>query len=167
MRVDKPAVAEACGAPDRAVVVGREPDRRVGLLDRPAGHRDVVELADIVLEADIVLGPQALDDLQTLLEAAHALAARHAKRVELDIAIPEPDAEDEIAAPDRIERGNVLGDFDRIVQRRQQHPGNAGHLSRLGGEARQEWHQLDLAHPFAQVVLAGRHRVPSASTARS
>ena len=102
-----------------------------------------------------------------MLEAAHALAARHAERVELDIAIAEADAKDEIAAPDRIERGNVLGDFDWIVQRRQQHPGNAGHLSRLGGEARQEWHQLDLAHPFAQVVLAGRHRVPSASTARS
>lgn len=162
MRVDEPTVAEACRAPDRTVVVGREPDRRVGLLDGPAGHCDVAELADVVLEADGILGPQAFDDFQTLLEAAHALATRHAERIELDIAIAEPDTEDKIAAPDRIERGDVLSDFDRIVQGCQQHPGDAGHLARLGGEASQERNQLDLPHPIAEVMLAGRHRVPPA-----
>jgi hypothetical protein len=88
------------------------------LLDRPAGHRDIGQFADVVLEADAVLGPQTFDDFETLLEAADALAARHAKGVELDIAIAEPDAEDEIAPPDRVERGDVLSDFDRIVQGR-------------------------------------------------
>ncbi len=134
----------------------------MGLLDRPAGHRDIVELADIILEGDIVLGPQPLDGFQTLLEAAHTLAARHPKRVELDIAIAEPDAEDEIAAPDRIERGNVLGDFDRVVQGRQQHPGDASHLAGLGGEPRQERDQLNLAHPFAEVMLPGGDGIPAA-----
>ena len=55
----------------------------------------------------------------------------------------------------------MLGDFDRIVQGRQQHACNPGHLAGFGGEPRQERHQLDLAHPFAEVMLAGRHRVPA------
>ncbi len=162
MRVDEPTVAEACGAPHRSVVVGREPDRRVGLLDGPAGHRDVGQLADFILEADPVLGPQTFDDFETLLEAADALPERHPEGVELDVAVAEPDAENEIAAPDRIERGNVLGDFDRIVQGRQQHPGNARHLPRLGGKPRQERHQLDLSHAFAQIMLAGGNGIPAA-----
>jgi hypothetical protein len=48
------------------------------------------------------------------------------------------------------------------VQRSQQHAGNAGHIPRLGRQTRQERHQLDLAHPFAQVVLTCRDGVPAA-----
>src|SRR6202008_1273244 len=100
VRIDKPAVAEACGALHCAVVVRGEPDRRMGSLDRPAGHCHVGQFADVVLEIDIVLGPQPLDDFEALLETAHALAARHAKGIELDIAVAETHAEYEITAPD-------------------------------------------------------------------
>src|SRR6516165_12787300 len=79
VRVDEPAVAEVRSTAHRAIVVGGEPDRRVGLLNRAAGHRDVGQLADFVLAADMVLGPQPLDDFETLLEATHAPATRHAK----------------------------------------------------------------------------------------
>jgi hypothetical protein len=136
VRVYKPTVAETGRAADRSIVIGGKPDRRVGMLDRPARHRDVGQFADVVFKADIVFGPQPLDDIQTLFETAHALAARHAEGVELDIAIAQPDTKDEIAAPDRVERGNAFGDLDRVVQRRQQHTGDTGHLPRLGGEPR-------------------------------
>src|SRR5438270_81392 len=162
MRVDKPAVAEARGALYCAVVVGGEPDRRIWLLDRSAGHCHIGQFADVVLEADIVLGPQPLDHFEALLETAHALTERHAKGIELDIAVAETHAKDKIPAPDRVERGDVLGDFDRVVQRSQQHAGNAGHLPGFGRQARQKRHQLDLAHPFAQIVLACRNGVPAA-----
>src|SRR5262249_49817834 len=109
MRVDEPAVAEARRSTHRPVGVGGRPDRRMRLLDRPAGHRDIGQLADVVLKADIVFGPQPLDGFETLLKAAHALAARHAKGIELDIAVAETDAKDKIAAPDRVERGDMLG----------------------------------------------------------
>ena len=120
------------------------------------------KLADVVFKADAVLGPQPLDDFETLLEAAHALAARHAERIELDLAIAEADAKYEIAAPDRVERGDAFGDLDRVVQGRQQHPGDAGHLARLGREPRQKRDQLQLAHALAQVMLAGGDGVPAA-----
>ncbi len=77
------------------------------------------------------------------------MAARHAKGVEFDIAVAETHPKDKVAAPDRVQRGNVFGDLDRVVQRSQQHAGNAGHIPRLGRQTRQERHQLDLAHPFA------------------
>jgi hypothetical protein len=160
MRVDEPAVAETRRPTHRPVVVGGEPDRRMRLLDRPAGHRDIGKFADVALAADIVLGPQALDELEALLEAVHASAARHPKGVELDIAIAEPDAEDEVAAPDRVERGDALGDLDRVVQGRQQDACDAGHLAGFGGEPRQKRHQLNLSYPLAEVMLAGGHRVP-------
>src|SRR5262249_9958115 len=86
MRVDKPAVAEPRGTQYCAVVIGGEPDRWVRLLDRPARHCDIGQLADVVLEADLVLGPQTFDDFEALLEPAHPLPAGHAKGIELDIA---------------------------------------------------------------------------------
>src|SRR5262249_39220475 len=70
VRVDEPTVAKPCRSAHRAVIIGGEPDRRMGLLDRPAGHRDIGQLTDVVLKADTVLGPQPLDDFQTLLETA-------------------------------------------------------------------------------------------------
>src|ERR1700759_2878457 len=97
-----------------------------------------------------------------MLEAAHALPTRPAKGVAFDSAIPSPDAEHEVAAPDRVERGDALGHFHRVVQRRQQYARNARHLPRFCGEARQEWDQLDLTHPFAEVMLAGRDGIPPA-----
>ena len=100
--------------------------------------------------------------VEALLEPAHALALRHAERVELGLAIAEPDAEDEIAAPDRVERGDALGDLDRVVQAGQQHPGDAGHLAGLGREPRQKRDQLQLAHALAQIMLAAGDGVPAA-----
>jgi hypothetical protein len=69
-----------------------------------------------------------------------------------------------LPAPDRVERGDALGDLDWVVQGCQQYAGDAGHLSGLSGEPRQKRHELDLAHPLAQVMLAGCNAVPPAIT---
>ena len=130
-----------------------------------SGRQVAVALASLQISFSKVtpsLGPQPLDDIETLLEAAHPLAARHAERIELDLAIAETDAKDEIAAPDRIERGDAFGDLDRVVQGRQQYSGDAGHLARLGREPRQKRDQLQLAHAFAQIMLTGGDGVPAA-----
>jgi hypothetical protein len=48
------------------------------------------------------------------------------------------------------------------VQSREQHPGNPGHLTGFGCEPRQERDQLQLADPFAQIMLAGGDSIPAA-----
>jgi hypothetical protein len=104
---------------------------------------------------------QTLDHLQTLLETAHALVPRHLEGVELHVAIAEPDAEHEVALPDHVERRHALRHFHRVVQTGQQDTRDPGHMSRLGGQAGQERDELELAHSFAEIVLARGDGVPA------
>ena len=70
--------------------------------------------------------------------------------------------EDEVPAPDDVERRDTLGDLDRVVEVDEQYAGHARHLPGLGGQAREEGNELELAHPLAQVVLSSADRVPAA-----
>src|SRR5262245_19482354 len=133
----------------------------MGLLGGPASQGHIRERADVGLDADLVLGPEPLDDLKTFLEPSQALALRYLERIELDLAIAQPDAEDEVATPDDVERGDAFGHLDRVVKIDEQDAGHAGHLARLGGQAPAERNELELAHALTQVVLAGGDRVPA------
>src|SRR5262249_1331697 len=132
------------------------------LLHRPAGQRDLVETTHVGLDADLLLGEQAPDDLQALLEPAHALALRHLERVELDLAITEPDAEDEVATPDHVERRDTLRDLHGIVEAGEDDADDPRHVAGIGREPREERHELELTDAVAQVVLTSADRVPSA-----
>jgi len=58
-----------------------------------------------------------------VLEPPHALTHRHTEALELLLAPPEAEPEDQPSAGDQVHRGGVLGNPDRIVQGDQQQPG--------------------------------------------
>ena len=92
----------------------------------------------------------------------HALPFRHLERVELDITIAEPDPEDQVAAPDHIERRDALRDFHRVVKAREDDADDARHRPGVGGEPREEGNQLQLTDALAQIMLPGTDGVPAA-----
>src|SRR5262245_50382113 len=130
-------------------------------LDRPTRQGGVRQLTHVVLHRDLVLGPQASNDLQALLEPPYPMALRYVERIELDIAIAQPHAEHEVTPPDDVERSHAFRYLDRVVQSEQQDTPGPRHGSGLGGEPGQERNELELAHPFAEIVLAGGDGVPA------
>ena len=119
VRVDVPAIADPRGAPHRDVGIGADPDRRGRFLQRLDRAGGVVELPVGALHVDEVFGPQAFDCEHHFLEPRAELAARHTERLELDIAVADAGAEDEAAAGHQVERRQLLGKVERLVQRRQ------------------------------------------------
>ena len=160
VRVDVPAVAEPRRATDRRVGVGADPDRRVGLLhglDRRGGPGQREVRADHVHR---VLGPQPLDRFQVLLEALHPLLLRRAEGEELDVAIAEGGAEDDLAAAQDVGGGDLLGDVQRLVEREQHEPEVDAHVRGLGHDPAEERHLLQALPRRAAVVHAvGDRRV--------
>jgi len=69
--------------------------------------------------------------LQRLGEAPHALARVEAHRGVLGRG-SQADADDQPAAADDVERGELLGDIDGLMQRQQQHAGAERHAFGLG-----------------------------------
>src|SRR5262249_6368200 len=84
-------------------------------------HRAVgaFELEMRARHRDKVLGPEAPDRLEPLLEAFAEPLVRHAKRLELDLAVADAAAKDEFAAGHDVERRQLLGQVERLVQRQQ------------------------------------------------
>src|SRR6202011_5147751 len=110
-----------------------------------------------------VLGPQPLDQGEVFLEPLDAHAFRHAEGVELDLAIAQADAEDEVAARDHVEARHRLRGVDRVVQVEQQDAEPERHLARFRREPRQQRHRLELlVVALVEIMLAGHERVPAA-----
>src|SRR3546814_4208185 len=76
VRVDVPAVAETGGAPDGDVGVRADPDRRMRLLHRLGRAGSALEGEVRADHVDRLLGPQAADRGQVLLEALDRKSTR-------------------------------------------------------------------------------------------
>jgi hypothetical protein len=63
---------------------------------------------------------EPLDDLEPLDEAAEPPHRVLAHGLVLDVAVAEPDAEDEAPAADDVERGDLLGDLYGMMQGKEQ-----------------------------------------------
>ena len=68
---------------------------------------------------DEILGPQPPHRFEPFLEALAETGARHAERLELDIAIADAAAEHEFAARHDVQCRELLGEIERLVQRQQ------------------------------------------------
>src|SRR5215510_1046365 len=162
--IHQPRVAQARRAPDASVAVGRHPDRRARALHRT--HRDPrrpqLEVAALVV--DRLAAPQPLDDLEALDEAADAILRILPERLIFDVAIAEADTEDQPAVGDDVERGELLGDLDGVVQGKQQDAGAEDHAARLGGDPRQRRDRLEVRERIGQVVLARPYRAEAHGT---
>ena len=139
---DIPAIAQTRGALDGGIGIGAHPDGRMRTLQRFGQARGIVEFEIRGFHLDLILGPQPLDRRQAGLEPGHPLRARHAERLELDIAVAEADAEDDLTAGDDVEGGEFFRHMQRRHQGQQQHARVEPHARRLGGEARQHGHHL-------------------------
>ena len=82
-------------------------------------------------------------------------AFRDAEGVELNVAVAQADAEDEVAPGDDVERRHCLRRVDGIVQVEQQDAETDRHLAGFCSEPRQEWHRLQLlVVALVEIVLA-------------
>ncbi len=122
VRVDVPAIAEPRRPSDRDIGIGADPDRRHRLLQWLDGAVGVIEGEMRARHVDKILGPQPLDGEQTLLEARSGIAPRQPERLELDIAVADAAAKNQLAAAHDVEGGELFGDVERLVQRQQHQP---------------------------------------------
>ena len=66
--------------------------------------------------------PGQAEDLDPLLDERGSVFPRDAEGLELLDAVAQADTEDQPAAGDRVDDGGVLGDAQRVMQGKQQHP---------------------------------------------
>ncbi len=156
MWVDEPRVTDACGALDGRIVVGGHPDGRTRLLHRADVHVHVVEPAIFAFEADGVLGPQPLHELDAFFEARDALALGYTESIELYVTVAEPDAEDEVALGEDVQCCHGLRDVHRVMQVREQDAESGRHFAGLGHQACQKRHELELLIvALVEIMLPG------------
>ncbi len=84
----------------------------------------MVEFEIRSLHTDEVFRPETADRGKTFLEARAEPAARYAEGLDLDIAVADAGAEHELTAAEQIERGQLFGKVERLVQRNQHQPAN-------------------------------------------
>src|SRR5262245_42127773 len=158
VRVHQPVVPEPCRPFDAGVAVGGEPDRRPRVLEWP--HRDphAAQAEVAALVGDGLAMPEPFDELQALDQTADALLRVVAERRVFHVAVAEASAEDQAPVRDHIERGELLGDIDGVVQGKQDDAGAKLHAAGLGGDAGQSRDRLEVGERVGEIMLARPHR---------
>ena len=131
------AEAEAHGARERRAAARGHVDLRMRLLDRRRDQIDAAHRVVAPLVAEAALAQRAEQDRQRLVGAVAALAARHAERLEVALAVADADAEHRAPVREQIEDGELLGDVHGVVEREQQRLRREADLLRLAGEGGQ------------------------------
>ena len=80
------------------------------------GARDVFDLKVPAVVSNPVLAPELFHDFEDFAEAGEALGFGDAKTVELEVAPTQGRGENELAAADDIEGGNLLGGLHGMVE---------------------------------------------------
>ena len=156
-----PTVAQPGGAVERSGGVSPEPERD-GPLDGRRADEGVVQLPEPPFEADALAGPEELHEHQPLLEAGRFPRRRSAERLgELRTrGVPHPDSGDEPSVREAVERGEALGEVDRVAQdadedrAAEEHPFGEGGGVGEQGDGREVVLGVDglLHHPAAVVA---------------
>src|SRR5204862_1657467 len=157
VRVHQPGVAEARRAPDARVGVRRKPDGRAGALQRTQRDSHVAEAEVLALVAHRLAVPQLLDHLETLDEARDPRLRVLAHRLVLHVPVAEADAEDEPPARDHVERGDLLGNLDRVVEREEETARAERHAGGVGRDAPERRDRLEVGERGGEIVLARPH----------
>ena len=106
---------------DRRRAVDRGPDRRIGLLERLGLRQRLVELEELALERDLVLGPRHLDDLHHLRRDRRALIEIDAPADELVLVDADAGAELDPPVRQMVEHRHLLREPQRMVERQLPH----------------------------------------------
>src|SRR5271154_4828697 len=102
---------------------------------RPRQHAHVAQLEILSLETESLPGPRPLENLDRLQRTAESLRARHAEALELLGAVAEPNPEPQPAARDYVDEGCVLGQLQRMPERREQDVGAHADSRRARGDS--------------------------------
>ena len=139
----------------------------------PRAARQELAVAGLVVravEVDRPVAEQRPDDRERLLEPVDPMVEREAERAELGLVPAGPEAEDEPAAADLVDRGRLLGQHRRVVEARARHERPELDPRRRGGEAGERRPRLPraarLAGP-ASDTAGGRRPRSSRSRASS
>jgi hypothetical protein len=132
---------------------GGHVDRRVRLLDRLGGHRDVVELKILALMAEPFLGPALLDDLQRLVGAAERLPAGYPEYLALLLHRARSHGEVQAAVRQDVHHGGVLRYQDGIVEGQEQDVRAQPDPARLAGQGGQDGQGRRVVRVVGEVVL--------------
>src|SRR6266508_3499824 len=155
VRVHQPRVAESRGPLDAGVRIGRQPDLRARPLERRHGDADVRKREMAAGIAQGLARPEPLDDLEPLDEATDPLLRILPHGLVLDVTVAEPHSEDEASATDHVERRDLLGDLDGMVQGEEQDSGPERHRAGFGRDPCEDGNRLEICEGGGEVVLAG------------
>src|SRR6266542_3513741 len=112
------------------------------------------ELVEGPVEAELLLGPQAPDRLDALLEAWPALPHRRLERLELVGQEGAGEADVQAAVREVVEHGELARQLDRVVERRDDRPGDQPHPpGPLGGGGQEGDRVRAVAAPRGEIVL--------------
>ena len=119
-RAGEEGVVAPLGRPvDGLLALAGDPDGRVRRLDRARQHRDRARHGEeAALVREVVLGPRLQHQLQALLERRAAVLDAQVKPVELHLLVAAPDADVEAPLGQDVGQCNVLGETDRVPERR-------------------------------------------------
>src|SRR5579859_2761332 len=114
------AVAEAAGAAGGRFRVATDDDRH-RFRDRLRIAADMIEFHELAREAGTVAGPQCAHGRDILVGALAATLEGNAERLELLLQPAYADAELDPAAAEIVERGDLLGQHQRVALRQDNH----------------------------------------------
>src|SRR5579864_2647488 len=98
-------------------------DRHAAALHRLGKTLEVMKIEVLAVEAGYILAPQGTHRGDRLVGARAALMEVQAERVELLLEPAAADAQDDAAARKHVERGDLLGDVERMALRENQDAG--------------------------------------------
>ena len=114
---DRPRVAQPRRAQHPRAAHRADPQRRARLLPRPHVRAGTLDGPEAAVERDLVVGPQARDQVERLLEHRVAPPVVQPEGCELVGAVAGSGADDQPAAAEEVQRREVLGQRDRVEQR--------------------------------------------------
>ena len=106
------------------------------------------------LHIDRLFGPEALDSFEVLLEALHPLALGGSEGLELHFAIAQTGSEDNPSAGHHIDRGELLGNILRLVERKEDKSRVQPEVGALGGGAGEKRKLLEILKRIRAVMRA-------------
>src|SRR5712692_322367 len=163
VHVAEPDEERQSGAADegeRLHRVGGHPHGRMGELIRPGPDRDVLEPVELPLIAERPALPRLPDDLEGLDEALLALGVGNAERVVRARGAAAADPEVEAPLAQLVHGRDVLGDPQRVAQRKNLDRRADADAPRAGGdEARQRDRRREHRARRVEVDLAETHAV--------
>ncbi len=124
-------------------MAGAEPDRRMRLLEWFGLHGCVLQLPEPPVEVDPWLGPKCLHQPQSLVEPGHQAGGIDLDRGKHSMPPARADADLDPTAAQLVQRGQVLGEVDRTVQRGDEHDAAQAYPLGAGGGVT---HRLQRAH---------------------